>query len=109
MLNSTTVDKQYYTVDTKEKVEMLVKHIQDSETIAYDTETNSLNMRKGSIVGFSVSGTVGVGYYLPTQVYNKETDTLDEYTIGGIGCHTIAKTILPMLIGKKLVMHNAYG
>ena len=107
MHNTTAIEKKYYTVRDKEGVNQLIQHIQESETVAYDTETNSLNMRKGEIVGFSVSGEVGIGYYLPTQVWNTETETLDELTIEGIGAHTIAKKILPMLIGKKLVMHNA--
>ena len=64
-------------------------------------------MRKGKIIGFSVSGDIGIGFYLPTMKWNTETESLDELEIEGIGCHTIAKKIISMLIGKKLVMHNA--
>ena len=39
--------------------------------------------------------------------WNTETESLDELEIEGIGCHSIAKKIISMLIGKKLVMHNA--
>ena len=101
------IDKKYYTVTDKETVNLLIQHINESDVIAYDTETNSLNMRKGKIIGFSVSGDVGIGFYLPTMKWNTETESLDELEIEGIGCHSIAKKIISMLIGKKLVMHNA--
>jgi DNA polymerase I-like protein with 3'-5' exonuclease and polymerase domains len=70
------IEKKYYLVDTKEKVKLLLDHIDKSEEIAYDTETDSLNVRKGNIVGFSVSGTVGVGFYLPTMVWSLESISL---------------------------------
>ena len=101
------INKSYKIVKSKEDVLELMKHIESSEVIAYDTETNSLNMRKGAIVGWSVSGEVGMGYYLPTLNWNPETQTLDEFVIDGTGAHKISKTLLPMLKGKKLVMHNA--
>ena len=102
-----SIEKKYYTVTDKETVNLLIQHIQESNIIAYDTETDSLNMRKGQIVGFSVSGDIGIGFYMPTMAWSHENESLDELTIEGIGCHTIAKKILSMLIGKKLVMHNA--
>jgi DNA polymerase I-like protein with 3'-5' exonuclease and polymerase domains len=101
------LNKSYKIVRSKEDVLELMKHIEASDVIAYDTETDSLNMRKGSIVGWSVSGDVGMGYYLPTLVWNPDTQTLDEYIISGTGAHKISKTLLPMLKGKRLVMHNA--
>src|SRR6056300_594017 len=101
------IEKKYYTVTDKETVNLLIQHIQESNVIAYDTETDSLNMRKGQIVGFSVSGDIGIGFYLPTMAWDHEKESLEELTIEGMGCHAIAKKILPMLIGKKLVMHNA--
>ena len=102
-----SIEKKYYTVTDKETVNLLIQHIQESNVIAYDTETDSLNMRKGQIVGFSVSGDIGIGFYMPTMAWSHENESLDELTIEGIGCHAIAKKILSMLIGKKLVMHNA--
>ena len=102
-----SVEKKYYTVTDKETVNLLIQHINESDVIAYDTETTSLNPRHGKIVGFSVSGDIGMGFYLPTMAWSHENETLDELTIEGIGAHTIAKKIISMLIGKKLVMHNA--
>ncbi len=101
------IEKKYYTVTDKETVNLLIQHINESNVIAYDTETDSLNMRKGQIVGFSVSGDIGIGFYMPTMAWSHENESLDELTIEGMGCHAIAKKILSMLIGKKLVMHNA--
>ena len=102
-----SIEKKYYTVTDKETVNLLIQHINESNVIAYDTETDSLNMRKGQIVGFSVSGDIGIGFYMPTMAWSHENESLDELQIEGIGCHTLAKKILSMLVGKKLVMHNA--
>jgi DNA polymerase I-like protein with 3'-5' exonuclease and polymerase domains len=101
------IEKKYYTVDSIDTVNLLIEHINQSEVIAYDTETNSLNPRKGQIVGWSCSGEEGVGFYLPTQKWNTETNLLEECHIGGKGAHALTKKLLPLLKGKKLVMHNA--
>lgn len=101
------IEKKYYLVDSIETVNLLLEHINQSEVIAYDTETNSLNPRKGAIVGWSVSGDEGIGFYLPTQKWNTQTQQLEECMIGGKGAHAITKKLLSMLVGKKLVMHNA--
>ena len=107
MVNQQVIEKKYYKVDSKETLKLLFQHIQDSDTLAYDTETTSLNPRKGKIIGFSVSGDVGIGFYLPTMVWNTETETIDELFIEGTGCHSLAKKLISMLVGKKLIMHNA--
>lgn len=101
------IEKKYYTVDSIDIVNILLEHIQHSDVIAYDTETTSLNPRKGEIVGWSISGDEGIGFYLPTIKWNSVEERLEECTIGGKGAHTITRKILPMLKGKKLVMHNA--
>lgn len=101
------IEKKYYLVDSIETVNLLIEHITSSEVIAYDTETNSLNPRKGAIVGWSVSGDIGIGFYLPTQKWNNDTQQLEECIIGGKGAHEISKKLLKLLVGKKLVMHNA--
>ena len=63
------IEKKYYLVTDRDTVNLLLQHIDESETIAYDTETNSLNPRKGKVVGFSVSGDVGIGFYMPTIMH----------------------------------------
>jgi DNA polymerase I-like protein with 3'-5' exonuclease and polymerase domains len=101
------IEKKYYHVDNIETVNLLIEHINQSEVIAYDTETTGLNVRRDQVVGWSVSGDIGIGFYLPTQQWNKETEQLEECLIGGKGAHDITKKLLPMLVNKKLVMHNA--
>ena len=101
------IEKKYYQVNNKETVDLLIQHINEKEILAYDTETTSLNPRKGKIIGFSVSGEEGLGFYMPTMVWNTETESLEECQIEGIGCHKIAKKLISMLVGKKLIMHNA--
>jgi len=102
-----SIEKKYILVDTKEKVKELLEHIDKSEVIAYDTETDSLNVRRGNIVGFSVSGEIGVGFYLPTLIWNINTLQLEENVIDGTPAHRIAKVIIKKLKGKKVICHNA--
>lgn len=101
------IEKKYYTVTDKETVQLLIQHINESTDIAYDTETDSLNVRKGQIVGFSISGDVGIGFYMPTMVFNTVKNELEEVTIEGMGAHRIAKNILSKLKGKRIICHNA--
>lgn len=101
------IEKKYYQVDSIEMVNLLIEHINQSDVIAYDTETTGLNVRKDKIVGWSISGEVGIGFYLPTLVWNADKGELEECTIGGKGAESISKKIITMLKGKKLIMHNA--
>ena len=98
-------EKSYVTVNSKETFKELVQHINDSELVAYDTETNSLNPRKGLIIGFSVSGEIGKGYYMPIREWKNEQ--LVELEIGGTNADKLAKYAISQLLKKKLVMHNA--
>jgi DNA polymerase I-like protein with 3'-5' exonuclease and polymerase domains len=98
-------EKSYVTVNSKETLKELVDHIQSSELVAYDTETNSLNPRKGLIIGFSVSGEIGKGYYMPIREWKE--DQLQEITIAGFNADKIAKRVINDLLSKKLIMHNA--
>lgn len=102
-----TQEKSYVTVNSKDTLKQLVQHIRESEYIAFDTETDSLNMRKGQIIGFSVSGEVGKGFYMPTMVWNRQEERLEEVLIDGKGAHELAKYVINQLIDKKLICHNA--
>jgi DNA polymerase I-like protein with 3'-5' exonuclease and polymerase domains len=99
------MNKSYVTVDSIDKLKDLIEHIKSCEIIAFDTETNSLNPRKGKIIGFSVSGEVGKGYYMPTMIF--KDDELQDAVIEGKLAHDLAKKTISLLVGKKLVMHNA--
>ena len=98
-------EKSYVTVNSKETLKELLEHIKSSELVAYDTETNSLNPRKGLIIGFSVSGEIGKGYYVPIREWKE--DRLQEITIAGFNADKIAKRVINELLNKKLIMHNA--
>ena len=100
-------DKKYYIVRTKEELELLYNHINDSEVVAVDTETSGLNPRKDKVVGWSVSGAEGIGFYLPTLVWNFEKNLLELQEIGGQDTEALSRKLLGMLKGKKLVFHNA--
>ena len=101
------LEKKYYTVQDSETLKLMFQHIQESEIIAVDTETSGLNPRKDIIVGWSISGDEGIGFYIPTQVWNFEKGELELQTIDGTSTETISKNLLKALVGKKLVFHNA--
>jgi len=101
------IEKKYYHVDSIEMVNLLIEHINQSEEISYDTETTGLNVRKDKIVGWSISGDIGIGFYMPTLVWNTQTEQLEECLIGGKGAEAISKKLIGMLKGKRLIMHNA--
>tara|TARA_R110000796_G_scaffold1667_9_gene6808 strand:+ start:5293 stop:7695 length:2403 start_codon:yes stop_codon:yes gene_type:complete len=101
------LEKKYYTVQDSETLELLHQHILDSDTIAVDTETTGLNPRKDKIIGWSVSGDEGVGFYLPTLVWDYHREELMLQEIKGTSTEIISKNLLKLLKGKKLVFHNA--
>ena len=101
------LQKKYYTVQDKETLKLLHQHIIDSDVIAVDTETTGLNPRKDKIIGWSVSGEEGVGFYLPTLVFDYEKDELILQEINEQSTEVISKNLLKLLKGKKLVFHNA--
>ena len=101
------LEKKYYTVQDEETLKLLHQHILDSDVIAVDTETTGLNPRKNKIIGWSVSGDEGIGFYLPTLVFDYEKDELVLQEINGKSTEVISRNLLKLLIGKKLVFHNA--
>ena len=101
------LQKKYYTVQDSETLKLMLQHIQESDVIAVDTETSGLNPRKDIVVGWSISGDEGIGFYIPTQVWNFDDGELQLQTIDGTSTETISKNLLKALKGKKLVFHNA--
>ena len=99
------MEKSYVLVNTKELVQQMARHILDNDLIAFDTETTSLNPRKGSIIGWSVSAQPGKGYYLPTKLF-QNGELVDAY-IEDVKAHDVSIKVINMLVGKKLIMHNA--
>ena len=99
------LEKKYYTVQDKETLKLLHEHIVSSDVIAVDTETTGLNPRKNKIIGWSVSGDEGVGFYLPTLVFDYEKDDLVLQEIDGTSTETISRNLLKLLkeIGRAHV------
>ena len=103
------IEKKYYTVNDSQTLDLLFRHINESEVIAVDTETSGLNPRKDKIVGWSLSGDEGIGFYLPTLVWNFDKGLLELQKINETSTETISRNLLTMLVeqNKKLVFHNA--
>lgn len=101
------IDKSYRIIRTKNDVEDFILHLNSHDVIAFDTETTTVNPRKGDIVGWSATGKEGVGFYLPVMIWDLTSEILTEYSIDGRPATDISKGLLSMLIGKKLICHNA--
>lgn len=96
--------KNYILIDDHIKIQEAIYHLDAFTTIAYDTETTGLNVRKDKVIGLSFTGEVGVGYYYPIYVYNRAEDKIEHhpfYSDSDLQC------ILNRLKTKKLIMHNA--
>jgi hypothetical protein len=106
-------EKSYVTVNSKETLKELIDHINSSELVAYDTETNSLNPRKGSIIGFSVSGEIGKGYYtiqITGGIILDKPFKIQFNTIGNFYGFNIGSSIVGnKLISDKLVDYFGPG
>jgi len=98
--------KNYKIITDEAGVVELANYIKNGNIIAYDTETTSVNPRTGRIIGFSVSANIGEGYYFPTRYWDTECQALMDAFIGGKSCDDIAKHLIGLLKGKRLVMHN---
>jgi DNA polymerase I len=59
------LDIEVQLVDTSEKLEALVRVLDQAEVIAFDTETTSTDEMQAELVGISVAVREGQGYYIP--------------------------------------------
>ena len=87
------LEKKYYTVQDSETLKLMIQHIKESDVIAVDTETSGLNPRKDKVVGWSLSGAEGVGFYLPTLVWNFDKGLLELQKIDGKSTETISRNL----------------
>lgn len=65
-------------VDTREKLSMLVKELNQAKIIAFDTETTSTEEMKAEIVGISLAVKEGEGIYIPVGHRIGQNLPLDE-------------------------------
>lgn len=80
------MNEKYNLVDTIDKLKMLDKILMENDkpkfsVLAYDTETNGLELHKTVVVGFSVSFDAHRGYYVPILVWVPDKDSLKQKTI----------------------------
>jgi DNA polymerase I-like protein with 3'-5' exonuclease and polymerase domains len=73
--------EKYNLVDTVDKLRELDKILMDGdkpryEILAYDTETNGLNLHKTTVVGFSISFDSKSGYYIPILKWKRDEESL---------------------------------
>lgn len=59
--------ENYHCVDTKEKLESLMKTLSSAQEIAIDTETTSLHPMQAELVGIGFCITPAEAYYIPTN------------------------------------------
>jgi DNA polymerase-1 len=59
------VQGDYATVDTPEALDALASRLRTVERLAVDTETTSVDAMRAALVGVSLTGTPGKGYYIP--------------------------------------------
>ena len=90
------LEKKYYTVQDKTTLELLHQHISNSDVLAVDTETTGLNPRKNKIIGWSVSGDEGIGFYLPTLVWDYHREELVLQEIEGTSTEVISINLLKL-------------
>jgi DNA polymerase I-like protein with 3'-5' exonuclease and polymerase domains len=79
-----------------------LKHIEDYDFHAFDTETTGLNTRKDTVIGMSYSGKVGEAYYIVRKTWCTEKNEL----IRGVSEDVFVKA-LEMIAAKDLLMWNA--
>jgi len=98
------VNKNYTIIKTKKDFTEALNHIKESEYLAFDTETTGLNVRKDKVIGYSFSGEIGLGYYMPLYYYDVELKELVKHPINDAIDHFI---LLHELARKDLLMWNA--
>lgn len=70
IVSGDSILKEYTIVETEEQRFAFQEHLHKYDILAFDTETTGLNTRKDEVIGLSVSGKEGVGYYLPLLSWN---------------------------------------
>lgn len=91
--------KDYFLLETPDELLWAENHILQYDLVAFDSETDGLNVRKNKTIGYSFSTEVGNGFYIPLW----EFDGKDLFKLENLYCK---KKLLKALSTKKLIMHN---
>lgn len=79
-----------------------MEFINGNGMLAFDTETDGLNVRKSKVIGFGLSNGLD-GVYIIIHQYNVATQKLERSDIS----LELVKHLLQVLLQKKLIMFNA--
>lgn len=78
-------------------------HLNNSNLISYDIETDGLNVRKNKIIGFGFATSENNSFYLPLMTFDgKELKYTQQYLSNW---HT---QLLDIIKTKQIICHNAY-
>lgn len=66
--------QDYKLVDTKEKLELLLKELSDKKEIVVDTETDQLYPIDAQVIGTSISFKSGEGYYVTRELLDSSAE-----------------------------------
>ena len=97
-----SIVKNYHTISHDLQAHSALKHIEESDFLAFDTETTGLNVRKDTVIGMSFCGKAGIAYYVSRLSWNTETEQLDQMV-----SDEVFKSMVEKLAKKELLMWNA--
>ena len=97
------IKKNYITVFNKSQFSDMLSYIDTYGELAFDTETTGLNARQDTVIGFSITGKAGTGYYYPLYRWDVDNEELVEANNNPVDN---AKLLLNKIAEKNLIMHN---
>ncbi len=104
-ISNETELKDYTIIKDEASLEKAFNDLQNNtEFVAFDTETNGLNVRTCKVIGFSWSSKIGSGFYYPIYTWDIATESLIRHSSFN---ESICKELLSALKTKQLIMHNA--
>ena len=96
------MNKNYAIISHDMQIHSALKHIEQYDHFAFDTETTGLNVRKDKVIGMSFSGKVGTAFYIARYTWDTEKEELVEC----VSEHYF-RIALEKLVEKELLMWNA--
>jgi len=95
------MEKNYQIISHDLEIHSAIKHISESDFLAFDTETTGLNVRKDTVIGMSFSGEANTAFYISRFSWNTETEKLDSMV-----SEDNFRRVLDLVAEKELVMWN---
>jgi DNA polymerase-1 len=102
-------ETDYRLVLTMKELEAVIKEMKAAGRFSLDTETNSVDPMRASLVGISMSARQGTGYYIPVghapEAMVRATDRTDDLFAGqpveGLTLHAALEKLRPLLEDPK--------